>query len=268
MHLLKRVLKVGILAVSIDPCLKIKDEYIEKKKILFELNNRHKKDNKYYNYPIDIIDELYEENSNIDINKLLISDNKIKTICNIPTYILFKPIQLYLKHINRKEDIKKGLYKYCYNNGQVSDIFYSTNGKLNGYYKTYYENGQLNYICSYTYTDDKKNGIYKRYYKNGQLYIICSYTDDERNGEYKSYHKNGQLKEICSYIDGKINGEYKKYNDNGQLEYICSYIDDKKNGEFKSYYEDGQLEVICSYTDDKMNSEFKVYYKDGQLIEY
>ena len=215
MHLLrKHIIKlstVGILAVSIDPCLKIKDEYIEKKKILFELNNRHKIDNKYYNYPIDIIDGLYGENSNIDIDKLLISNNKIKTICNIPTYILFKPIQLYLKHINRKEDIKKGLYKNYYGNGQVSEMLEILNyndGKKNGYYKSYYSDGTLRDICNYT--DGKRNGEYKLYYMNGKLCVQTNYTDGKINGMYKSYYESGELK-----LQINTDGTYEEYNENG-----------------------------------------------------
>ena len=37
------------------------------------------------------------------------------------------------------------------------------------------------------------NGEYKSYYKNGQLKVICSYTDDSWNGEYKLYDENGEL---------------------------------------------------------------------------
>ena len=54
--------------------------------------------------------------------------------------------------------------------------------------------------------DGKKNGEYKEYRENGQLYVICSYTDDKVNGEYKSYYEDGQLEEIFSYTDDRKNG--------------------------------------------------------------
>ena len=59
--------------------------------------------------------------------------------------------------------------------------------------------------------DGKKNGEYKEYRENGQLYVICSYTDDKKNGMYKSYYENGQLWEICSHTDDKMNGELIEY---------------------------------------------------------
>ena len=45
-----------------------------------------------------------------------------------------------------------------------SEVF-MMNGKKEGVYKSYYENGQLEYEVNYI--DDKKNGIYKRYLGNG-----------------------------------------------------------------------------------------------------
>ena len=39
----------------------------------------------------------------------------------------------------------------------------------------------------------KKNGKYKSYYENGQLKSIGNYVDDKLNGEFKSFHENGEL---------------------------------------------------------------------------
>ncbi len=37
------------------------------------------------------------------------------------------------------------------------------------------------------------NGEYKSYFNNGQLETICNYIDGKINGEYKYYNENGQL---------------------------------------------------------------------------
>jgi hypothetical protein len=229
-HLMK-LSTVGILAVSIEPFVKIKDEYIKKEKILFELDNRHKEDNMYYKYPSYIIDQLYEENSNIDIDKLIKADNKIKTICNIPTYILFKPIQIYKKyHTNRQlyelfnyfDGVMYGkVYKEYYDNRRLKSIYFSSNDKKNGIFKEYYENGKPKMIC--TYIDDIKNGTVKTYYNNGQVFYICNYIDGKIDGIYMQYHMNGQLWIDTFYKNSELNGTYKEYDMNGKLIRLKDY---------------------------------------------
>ena len=54
------------------------------------------------------------------------------------------------------------------------------------------------------YLDGKLNGEKKSYYENGQLEILCSYTDGKKNGESKTFDPNGQLLYICSYIDDEL----------------------------------------------------------------
>ena len=103
------------------------------------------------------------------------------------------------------------------------------NGKKEGIYRKYYENGQL---CEeVNYIDDKMNGIYKRYHENGQLWIEVNYIDNEKNGIYKSYYENGQLWLEVNYIDDKENGIYKLYYQDGKLFEEVNYIDGeiKKN---------------------------------------
>ena len=48
----------------------------------------------------------------------------------------------------------------------------------------------------------KKEGIYKSYWNNGQLWEEVNYIDGKMNGIYKRYHYNGQLWEEVNYIDG------------------------------------------------------------------
>ena len=59
--------------------------------------------------------------------------------------------------------------------------------------RTYYKNGTLS--SEYFEINGKKEGEFKSYYENGQLGTICMYID-------------GQLRSICSYIDNKITGKY------------------------------------------------------------
>ncbi len=54
-------------------------------------------------------------------------------------------------------------------------------------------------------------GEFKSYHNNGQLNEICNYVGEKIEGEYKEYYDNGQLYFVCNYINGEIKGEYKRY---------------------------------------------------------
>jgi antitoxin component YwqK of YwqJK toxin-antitoxin module len=93
--------------------------------------------------------------------------------------------------------------------------FTIVNGKVNGEYKIWCDNGQLG--GQYFYKDGLLNGEYKQWYKNGQPFIHCTYKDGERDGEYKMWYNNGQLREHCFHKNGWLDGESKEWYENGQL---------------------------------------------------
>ncbi len=70
--------------------------------------------------------------------------------------------------------------------------------------RTYHFNGLLH--KEWFEINGKKNGDFKCYYDNGQLDCIFSYIDDKINGHYKTYEKYGG-KPIEHYI--YENGEKK-----------------------------------------------------------
>jgi antitoxin component YwqK of YwqJK toxin-antitoxin module len=143
---------------------------------------------------------------------------------------------------------------YDENNTKLKEEYYEVDGKKEGVYKSYHENGS-------ELSDDSYNSKHKNMsstYSFGQLWQICNYIDNKINGVFKSYYSNGQLKEMNNYIDGNII-EYKLYYNNGcklsdntedsfgQLYMVCNYVDGKLEGEFKSYHENGQLKEIYNF---------------------
>jgi antitoxin component YwqK of YwqJK toxin-antitoxin module len=100
---------------------------------------------------------------------------------------------------------------YNHEQNLLSEKYYEVNGKKEGVYKMYYENGQLKEMNNYI---DGNIIEYKLYYNNGcklsdntedsfgQLYMVCNYVNGKLEGEFKSYYSDGQLKEIYNFIDG------------------------------------------------------------------
>ena len=161
--------------------------------------------------------------------------------------------------------------------------YFQVNGKKEGEYKSYHENGNLCWIC--TYINDKEEGISKTYYDTGEISFICYYVDGKENGEYKCYYKNGcELSEdanLKSSLDDFLpqnkdlqifssdNSKRKNMSSTdsfGQLEKIVTFIDNKLNGEYKSYYENGQIKCICNYVNDKREGECKEYQSTGECV--
>ncbi len=66
--------------------------------------------------------------------------------------------------------------------------------------RRYYDMEQTKLKEEYYEIDGKKEGVYKSYFENGNIDIICNYIDGKLNGEYKSYHMNGQL----NFINNKV----------------------------------------------------------------
>ena len=65
-------------------------------------------------------------------------------------------------------------------------------GKREGYWIFYYNNGNKRYECFYD--NDRVNGIYKQYYENGVLEIECFFIKDTKFGMYSKFNNCG-LKE-------------------------------------------------------------------------
>ena len=93
------------------------------------------------------------------------------------------------------------------------------------------------------FEDGKKDGPYETYYENGQLKQKGSLKDGAEYGPYEIHYENGQLKEKGSVKDGEEYGPYEVHYENGQLKDKGSYKGAKRDGHWESYGEKGQMKV-------------------------
>ena len=82
--------------------------------------------------------------------------------------------------------------------GKIQGTF--RNGKKEGLWVRYYENGQLWYET--TYKDGKWNGPWVGYYPDGQISSKGTHKDDKKVGLWVHHYKNGQIEEKGTYKDG------------------------------------------------------------------
>lgn len=83
----------------------------------------------------------------------------------------------------------------------LKEEYFENNGKIEGVYKKYYKNGNIN--VEWNYINGLRNGMSKKYYINGHLNWKCNYSNDKMNGIYKVYDTNGILMDEIIMEDGK-----------------------------------------------------------------
>jgi antitoxin component YwqK of YwqJK toxin-antitoxin module len=129
----------------------------------------------------------------------------------------------------------------------IADIwlFIGYNIKLpNGDYK--------NANSKFTVIDGKVHGKYVRYYNNGTLEFECSYVHGKKHGEYVRYYKHGQIEEKSTYKNGKRCGEHVIYKPDGNLYIKCKYINNELHGKYIRYHENGEVKFKCNYVNGEL----------------
>ena len=99
-----------------------------------------------------------------------------------------------------------------YKNGQVKSIENFKNGKLNGEFKEFFENGSLFQIGTFK-NGDMKN--IKVFYENENLKFEQNLKN--RKGKYRGYYPNGKLEAEGEVFQGDEIGLWKYYNEEGNL---------------------------------------------------
>ena len=113
--------------------------------------------------------------------------------------------------------------------------------------KTYHDNGNLREIYQIN-EKGKKDGFYRKYYDNGQLRVSVSFKNGNQNpGKIISFHENGKIfREVFLSKNGKFNGEFNEWYENGNIQ-------------FKGYYKNDKRVVTQSYQiDEKENIKNKI----------
>lgn len=149
--------------------------------------------------------------------------------------------------------------RYNLNNGKIRGAFeqYHPNGKLalktffesdgsQNERKEYWANGALKISCSLQ-NNGKCDGEFKQYWEDGQMHKHSFYKNGEKHGDSKEYWKNGQLHIHNFYKDGKEEGECRNYYENGQLYERCFFWNGQKHGLNQIFSEEGKLLYYSSW---------------------
>lgn len=84
-----------------------------------------------------------------------------------------------------------------------------------GVWTTYYANGQRS--NEITYKDGKYDGTFTSFHQDGSKATVQSYGPNGANGDDTGYHPNGKVAYRGSYKDGKQVGVWTWYDENGKV---------------------------------------------------
>ena len=85
----------------------------------------------------------------------------------------------------------------------------------------------------------KRNGEFRRYFENGLLDTYCVYADDSIEGVEVMYTANGCKSQEYTYVHGRKNGPHRAYHLDGSLKIEGGFKDDLFDGKWNYYDERG-----------------------------
>ncbi|MCL2132097.1 MAG: hypothetical protein FWH36_06570 [Lentimicrobiaceae bacterium] len=192
------------------------------------------------------------------------------------------------ENINRMDanGYKQGVWKYFAANGLLYMEGVYLNGKKNGFFKYYNEEGDFeriekweNDILIEDAVETKQLDRKLEYHPNGKIKIEAyfykgvpdgirrEYTDDGKvNNSY--LFSNGILKgEGIVDDDGKKQGDWKEFYESGALRAAGKYLNSKPIGKWRYYFEEQTIEIEGSYTrKGEKDGEWLWYYPNGNLL--
>lgn len=196
----------------------------------------------------------------------------------------------FYKNCDYKTNHKIFVYASCGVENKIDSI---SKGKMNGQWKTYYDNGKIesveNYYCGikqgnfYYYSNDGKildfdfydgnRKIISQSYNENQTLSEIEYFDQKwvKNKKYEitrtiEFFENGNYKSetlVEEKVDGFEHESYKEYYPNGFLKTENVLIDGDKHGICCEYYENGNVKNVGFFEYDKPVFVQLFYNEDG-----
>ena len=168
-----------------------------------------------------------------------------------------------IKEIGHWKDGKQnGLFQMYTEDGILIDSGTFKDGERDGLTEQFYnDTGKLRVSANY------KNGVldgeFKAYYPNGNLQGEVIYKNGEMNGEYKEYNENKSIRLSGNYKNNLQDGEWKSYLEDGTLESIINYKAGELHGLKEDYYKNGNVWIRQEFKNNDLDGVYEVYYENG-----
>lgn len=135
------------------------------------------------------------------------------------------------------------------------------NREIAGIKYFYGSKGQL--LSKGNYCNGKKNGLYEYFHENGTRQAVEKYLADTLLFE-KRWHDNGNPSLEGTYKGNLLHGTYKEYYVNGKLKLQQEYVLGQKHGKYLSYFDNGNLYNDGNFEKGKPKGDVKFYSRAGK----
>lgn len=163
--------------------------------------------------------------------------------------------------LREKPAVLQGYYKAYYANGQLQDHGHFLQGKPDGPWKQYHASGELK--ADGFYQNGVQHGHWKFYYESGVLRSEGQMHKGQLDGEWKYYFENGALKQQGLYAAGKACGLWTYMYENGLRKAQAAFVGD--TAYYKEQYEAGMLKAEGALLNGKSIGVWKYYHANGKL---
>ncbi len=130
-------------------------------------------------------------------------------------------------------EIREGLSISYHPNGNVAVEAPYKNGKLDGVFRSYYENGKVWQTVGYL--DGVEEGFSVTYYENGSKKIKETYKNGVLSGATEEYYESGKLRRKLPYLKGQIHGVGKVYDEAGSMVEEMTFEYGLRHGPYRRY---------------------------------
>jgi len=163
--------------------------------------------------------------------------------------------------LNSQTGEKEGLYQRFSNDQKLKEGTYH-NGKLEGLWSDYYQNGQIK--STGEMLDSLRQGIWHFYDDTGKMLSSENYVNGQLEGMLTHYYKNGQIKDKVVYVEGRKAGTFNSWYKNGKMQSSGEILHDEKQGKWEHWQEDGSSSGYYHYKNNQLNGLSYLFWPDGK----
>jgi len=137
------------------------------------------------------------------------------------------------------------------------------NGKKEGIWRSYYENGMISRVEEYH--EDVLNGLTLAIEATGTVTEEDNIVNGLKTGVSHQYNRNGTIKLEENYSNGVLNGIRRVFGQDGKMQEEGYWKNGKRDSINRWAYPSGKIYVEYTYKNGNINGPAKLFFEDGNI---
>ena len=159
-----------------------------------------------------------------------------------------------------------GWNRKFYENGSLQTEFFASNGKIDGYFKSYYPNGQLEFLLKYKHGFQVDTSY--TFFEDGKISNLEVFNNDKLIREIKYYPNGIKKSELYNPIDSLEENFHITYYSNGNKKFETRIDNKGFEGIGIYYYLNGKAKLTGQYKQGQENGVWvKLDSLSGKIVD-